>query len=112
MRKFTITTAIVMTVLWFGLTSLLNSVKADEYSEAVIGHVIQSTVNGVNVDSSKLLEQELEKLAHKFAIESISILQAYLPAILDSVSAQLRLVADNQYKCKLLEDTKIQDDCL
>jgi uncharacterized protein involved in cysteine biosynthesis len=111
MRKFLITTAIILTTLWLVLTSFMNSVMANDYNTAVIGHVIQSKVNGTNVDTSKLLEQEMEKLAHQFAIESITILQAYLPKILEGIAADLRLKADTEYKCKLLEGTKIEDDC-
>ena len=44
-------------------------------------------------------------------IESISILQAYLPAILEGVAADLRLKADHEYKCKLLENGGMNDGC-
>ena len=111
MRKFLITISIILTTLWFSLTSFLNSVKANEYNEAVLGHIVQSTVNGTNVDTSKLLEYEMQKLAHQFAIESVSILQQYLPVILDGVMTDLRLKADKEYKCALLEGSKIEDDC-
>ena len=111
MRKFLITTAIILTTLWLVLTSFMNSVMANEYNKAVIGHVVQSTVNGTNVDTSKLLEYEMEKLAHQFAIESITILQAYLPQILEGIAKDLRLKADTEFKCKLLEGSKIGDDC-
>ena len=102
---------ILAVLLWFGLNAFANSVKADDYSKAVIGHVIQSKMNGTNVDVNALMSYELEKLAHKYSIEMVSILQAYLPAILDGVMADLRLKADEKYKCALLEGTKIEDDC-
>lgn len=97
----------ITTVLGMLLTFLIwgfNTANAGEdYNKAVIGHVIQSKVNGTNVDVSKLMESEIQKLAHQFAIESITILQAYLPAILDGVAADLRLKADKEYKCALLK---------
>ena len=102
---------LILAVLWFGLTAFQNSVKADDYNKAVIGHVIQSTVNGTNVDVNALMSYELERLGHKYSIEMISILQAYLPAILDGVMSELRLEADKKYKCALLEGSKIEDDC-
>ena len=111
MRKFLITTSILLTALWLILTSFANSVLANDYNKAVIGHIVQTKINGTNVDSSKLLEQEMEKLAHQFAIESITILQAYLPQILEGIAADLRLKADTEFKCKLLEESKIEDDC-
>ena len=102
---------LILAVLWFGLNAFANSVKADDYSKAVIGHVIQSKVNGTNVDVNALMSYELERLAHKYSIEMVSILQAYLPAILDGVLTELRLEADEKYKCSLLKDSKIKDDC-
>ena len=107
MKKFVMTILLVNGLIW----GLLSNVKADDYSKAVIGHVIQSKVNGTNVDVNALMSYELEKLAHKYSIEMVSILQAYLPAILDGVMADLRLQADEKYKCALLEGTKIEDDC-
>jgi predicted thioredoxin/glutaredoxin len=84
---------------------------ANEYNKAVIGHVIQSKVNGTNVEVSKLMEQELEKIAHQFALESLTIIQQYLPTILDGVLAEMRMKADKEYKCALLKGSKIEDDC-
>lgn len=111
MKKYLITLAIILATLWFSLTSFMNSVMANEYDKAVIGHVIQSKVNGTNVDVSSLMEQELEKLVHQFALESITILQAYLPVILEGVATDMRLKADKEYKCALLKGSKIEDDC-
>ena len=56
-------------------------------------------------------KKELEAIAQKFMIESISVLQAYLPAILDGVAADLRLKVDEAYKCKLLENGGMNDGC-
>jgi len=103
---------IVFAVSLYGfLTCTMNSLKASEYNTAVIGHVITQKVSGQPIDASKLMEQELARVAHLFALDSIGILQKYLPAILDKVAADLRLEADKSYKCNLLKDTKIQDDC-
>ena len=110
MKKYLITLAIILATLWFSLTSFMNSVMANDYNKAVIGHVIQSKVNGTNVDISKLMESELEGLAHQFAIESITILQKYLPSILDGIAADMRLKADKKYKCEWLKGSKIEDD--
>lgn len=111
MKKYLITLAIILTTMWFSLTSLMTSVKADDYNTAVIGHIIQTKVNGDNADVAKLLENEMAKLGHQFALESIQIIQAYLPAILDGILAEMRLQADKEYKCSLLKGSDIQDDC-
>ena len=108
--RYLITLATILgMIMSFLMWGFKTANAGEEYNKAVIGHVIQSKVNGTNVDVSKLMEGELEKLAHQFAIESISILQAYLPAILDGVAADLRLKADKEYKCALLEGSKIED---
>ena len=57
------------------------------------------------------MEKELEAIAHKFMIDSISVLQMYLPAILDGILTEMRLQADKEYKCSLLKGSDIQDDC-
>ena len=111
MKKYLIF-LIALGLLVYGLLTLfMNSVKADEYNTAVAGHVITQKVSGQPVDAAKLMEQELARIAHLFALDSINILQKYLPAILDKAAAELRLEADKSYKCSLLKDTKIQDDC-
>ena len=111
MKKFLIYITILAISLYGFLTCTMNSLKASEYNTAVIGHVITQKVTGQPIDTSKLMEQELARAAHLFAIENINILQKYLPAILDKLATDLRLEADKNYKCSLLKDTKIQDDC-
>lgn len=92
-----------MLVVLVGMNSTANS---NEYGKAVIGHVI---TNADKIDHSKLMEAELEKLAHQFSIEMVGVMQEYLPAILDGVMADMRLKYDSKYKCELLKDTKIAD---
>ena len=100
-------------MLWM-FSSLANAdeKKISDYNTAVIGHVIQSTVNGTNVDHAKLLESELQKMGHQFAIQMTGVLQQYLPYIMDNMMTQLRLELDKTHKCLLLKDYKIKDkDC-
>ena len=111
MKKFLIYITILGLLVYGLLTLFMKSVKASEYNTAVIAHVITQKVSGQPIDASKLMEQELARVAHLFALDSINILQKYLPAILDKAAAELRLEADKSYKCSLLKDTKIQDDC-
>ena len=96
-------------IIYLALTGLMNSVKANDYSTAVIGHVIQ---NHKEIDHSKLLEQEMCKMGHQFALQMVSILQQHLPYIMDGVMTELKLELDKTHKCLLLKDTKIGDkDC-
>ena len=101
-------TIFLLLVLWFGLSAFANSVKANDYNTAVIGHVIKETVSGEGVDTS-VVEAEMQKLAYNFALEMTNVLEKNLPAILESLASQLRQNADSKYKCSLLKDTKIAD---
>ena len=109
---------ILINILFAGMLWVFSSLanadekKISDYNTAVIGHVIQSTVNGTNVDHAKLLESELQKMGHQFAIQMTGVLQQYLPYIMDNMMAQLRLELDKTHKCLLLKDSKIKDkDC-
>ena len=106
MRKFLITVLVLNSIIWFGLSSLA---KANEYNEAVVGHVISETIKGTDMDHSKLLEAEMSKMAHTFALQMVGVLQQHLPYIMDSVMTQLRLDLDKKHKCLLLKDSKIED---
>ena len=97
---------IINLIFAFICLALPFAVKADTKTEAVVGHVISETIKGTDIDISYIMEKELEAIAHKFMIDSISILQNYLPAILDGVAADLRLQADKKYKESLLNADK------
>ena len=107
MKKFVITVIIVNGLIW-GLLSNIQA-KANDYTITVIGHVIQ---NHKEIDHGKLLEQEMSKMGHQFALQMVSILQQHLPYIMDGVMTELKLELDKTHKCLLLKDTKIGDkDC-
>ena len=55
------------------------------------------------------MTNELNNLLHKFSIEMTDVLLQYMPSILDSISAQLRLELDKKYKCSLQGDYKNKD---
>ena len=110
MRKQLFYNFIVFVYIWSW--SIFNAVNANERLETTTGHVIVETVKGTDIDQMKILEGELENLAHKFALEIIPIIQASLPLIMDRVMTDLRLELDKQHKCLLLKDSKIKDkDC-
>ena len=100
---------LLLALLWFGLVSFQNSVKANDYTTAVIGHVIQ---NHKEIDHGELLENEMNRLMHSISIEMVSILQKHLPYIMEGVMTDLKLELDKTHKCLLLKDSKIKDkDC-
>ena len=94
---------IIWGVFFWNFTAMAN-----DYNKAVTGHVIQ---NASIIDKEELMKQELANLAHKHTIELISILQTYLPAILDGIAADLRMKSDLQYKCSLQSDNYKNKEC-
>ena len=91
---------------------IFNVLNANERVQNTTGHIIVETVKGTDIDQMKVLEGELQNLAHKFALEIIPIIEASLPLIMDRVMTDLRLELDKQHKCLLLKDSKIKDkDC-
>ena len=95
-------------MIWFGLNAFAKSVQANDYNTAVIGHIITQKVQGNNVDTS-VLEGELQRLMHLYALDMIDVIEKHLPDILEGLAADIRLKADSKYKCLLLKDSKIKD---
>mgnify|MGYP003143605882 CR=1 FL=1 len=91
--------------LWFS-----SAANANDYNKAVIGHVIQTEIQGNSIDAS-VLEAEIQKIAHTFSLEMISAFEKHLPSILDSISAELRAKTDKTYKCALQSDEYKNKDC-
>ena len=85
------------------LVFTLFSVNA-KANDQTVGHVITQVIVKDNVDGMvKVLESELQAVAHIFALEMISVLEANLPQILEGIAAEMRLLADEKYKCELLK---------
>jgi len=103
-NKLIVTLLIANAFIWGAF--LPSNVKANDYNTAVIGHVI---TNANEIDKQALLESEMAKIGHKYALEMVSIMQEYLPSIIDGAMADLRLKLDAKHKCLLLKDTKIAD---
>ena len=109
-----IITAII--IYFLSLSSLwilgFTMAKADTKSEAIVGHVITQVIQGNDMDHAEVMTNELAALMHKLSIEITSVLLQNMPNILDSISAQLRLELDKQYKCSLQDDNYKNKECL
>ena len=101
----------IFAVLWLGLSAFANSVKADTKTEAIIGHVITQAIQGNDMDHAEVMGNELKLLMHKYSIEMTHVLLQHMPNILDSISAQLRLELDKQYKCSLQSEDYKNKEC-
>ena len=94
------------------LSFVFKTAKADEKTTAIIGHIITQKVQGNNMDHAEVLGNELASIMHKLSIEMTTVLLQNMPNILDSISAQLRLELDKQYKCSLQDDDYKNKECL
>ena len=94
-------------VIFIVAFSISKCATADAYNDALLGHIVQSKVNGDRTDVEKLFEHELKRNAHLYALETIIILEKYLPQIIEGVTAKMRIEADKAYKESLLKDSDI-----
>ena len=101
----------ILAILWLGLNAFANSVKADTKTEAIIGHVITQAIQGNDMDHAEVMGNELKLLMHKYSIEMTHVLLQHMPNILDSISTQLRLELDKQYKCSLQSEDYKNKEC-
>ena len=98
-------------LLWLGLNAFANSVKAETKTEAIIGHIITQAIQGNDMDHAEVMGNELKLLMHKYSIEMTHVLLQHMPNILDSISAQLRLELDKQFKCSLQSEDYKNKEC-
>ena len=101
----------ILVVLWLGLSAFANSVKAETKTETLIGHVITQDIQGNDMDHAEVMGNELKALMHQYSIEMTHILLQHMPNILDTISAQLRLELDKQYKCSLQSEEYKNKEC-
>ena len=62
-------------------------------------------------DTGEVVKDETARLIHQLTINMTHELFKSMPAILDSISAEMRRQADKEYKCKLLENGGMNDGC-
>jgi len=113
MKKILIALSLVMLLLFsFFIVLGFTQSKADEKTTAIIGHVITQKVQGNDMDHAEVFGNELNALMHQLTIDLTSVLLQNMPNILDTISAQLRLELDKQYKCSLQDDDYKNKECL
>ena len=108
-KYFTALGIVLLTLIM--LSFVFKSAKADEKTTAIIGHVITQKIQGSSMDHAEVLGNELASIMHKLSIEMTTVLLQNMPNILDSISAQLRLELDKQYKCSLQSDDYKNKEC-
>ena len=108
-RYFTALGIVLFTLIV--LSFVFKSAKADEKTTAIIGHVITQKIQGNDMNHAEVFGNELNALMHQLTIDLTSVLLQNMPNILDTISAQLRLELDKQYKCSLQDKDYKNKDC-
>jgi len=90
--------AIVLIIfVFFWQIVISKETQAQTYNEVVLGHIITENIRG-GIDNEAVLEAEMQRAAYMFAIQSINILESYLPAILDGVKRDMEITVEEKYK--------------
>ena len=110
--KFFIGVIILFAIVITISTLVPNKAKADTKTETIIGHVITQAIQGNDMDHAEVLSNELNSLMHKLTIDLTTVLLQNMPNILDTISAQLRIELDKQYKCSLQSDDYKNKECI
>ena len=103
---------LMITIMALAILLITGVAKADTKTETIVGHVITQAIQGNEMDHAEVMTNELAALMHKFSIEITSVLLQNMPNILDSISAQLRLELDKQYKCSLQDKDYKNKECI
>ena len=100
---------LMISIMALAILLITGVAKSEDKTSAIVGHVITQAIEGNDMDHTEVMTNELNALMHKFSIEMTDVLLQYMPSILDSISAQLRLELDKKYKCSLQGDYKNKD---
>ena len=103
---------LMISIMALAILLITGVAKADTKTETIVGHVITQAIQGNDMDHAEVMSNELAALMHKFSIEITSVLLQNMPNILDSISAQLRLELDKQYKCSLQGKDYKNKECI
>ena len=102
----------MISIMALAILLITGVAKSDTKTETIVGHVITQAIQGNEMDHAEVMTNELAALMHKFSIEITSVLLQNMPNILDSISAQLRLELDKQYKCSLQDKDYKNKECI
>ena len=103
---------LMISIMALAILLITGVAKAEDKTTAIVGHVITQAIQGNDMDHAEVMSNELAALMHKFSIEITSVLLQNMPNILDSISAQLRLELDKQYKCSLQDKDYKNKECI
>ena len=101
MNKFILNVLVLFSLLLFSFPA-----HSQSYEEAVGSHILRETISGRDIDKERIMANELRRITHQHTIEVLGVLAEHLPAVLKGLQTELKMKADLEYKCSLLEGTK------
>ena len=101
MKRFILNVLVLFSLLLFSFPA-----HSQSYEEAVGGHILRETLSGRNIEHERIMANELKRIAHRHTIEILGVLSEHLPYVLKGIQSELRMKADEEYKCSLLEGTR------
>ena len=102
---------ILCSILFVSCTFKIKHAEANDYNSATAAHIIAETLKGTDMNYNEILNSETQRLIHGMSLDIIDVIFKNMPSILDSISAELRLQADKDYKCALQSDEYKNKDC-
>jgi len=93
-------------LVFFSLSLFSQPAHSGDYEEAVGAHVLRETLAGRGMKHEEIMANELKRIAHRHTIEILGIMSEHLPHILKGIQSELRMKADEEYKCSLMENTR------
>ena len=102
----------IFVLLWawvaYEMHGAFSEAGADEYDEAVVGHVITQVLQGTDIEATAVMEAQLERILYNMITEFSGVLQEHLPNILDSLASEIRQKNDEEFKCALLKNSQYE----
>ncbi len=102
----------IFVLFWAGISIMMygafSEAGADEYDEAVVGHVITQVLQSNDIDAAAVMEAQLERILYNMITEFSGVLQEHLPNILDGLASEIRQKNDKEFKCALLKNSQYE----
>ena len=102
---------ILLSFIFMSCTFSFKNAEANDYNSATAIFLITEKLKGTNLDEGAIMNAETQRLIHKMSLDIIEVMFDNLPNILDSISADMRLKADKNYKCSLQSNDYKNKEC-
>ena len=102
---------VLLSFILMSCTFSFKNAEANDYNSATAIFLITEKLKGTNLDEGAIMNAETQRLIHKMSLDIIDVMFDNLPNILDSISAEMRLKTDKNYKCSLQSNDYKNKEC-